>query len=85
MDVSDYLDDLERGFRDMYNWLMEHKEQFKKQLHRFAEVEVRSIMRPTIYYGELLDRAGTPTFCAMDWTGTFCCIDCGWIPLYVLD
>lgn len=62
VDVSDYLDDLERGFRDMYNWLMEHKEQFKKQLHRFAEVEVRSIMRPTIYYGELLRQSWHPDF-----------------------
>ena len=63
MDVSDYFDNLERlGFRDMYNWLMEHKEQFKKQLHRFAEVEVRSIMRPTIYYGELLRQSWHPDF-----------------------
>lgn len=62
VDASEYIADLESGFRKMYKWLMDNKASFKKHLRRFADVKVRTIVRSTHFYGELLRQSWHPDF-----------------------
>ncbi len=62
IDVSNYLKDLESGFREMYIWIMENKELFRKQLDHFKGIEIRSIARSTMFYRSLLQQSYHPDF-----------------------
>ncbi|WP_164491689.1 type 2 lanthipeptide synthetase LanM family protein [Staphylospora marina] len=60
--LSVYLPVLEQGFEEMYRWVMEHGESFKERLYRFSDVQVRSILRSTMQYGNLLRQSVHPDF-----------------------
>ncbi|MBA4492712.1 type 2 lanthipeptide synthetase LanM family protein [Paenactinomyces guangxiensis] len=62
IDITHYLENIESGFESMYKWLLSHKNEFKEQLQRFHHVEVRSILRNTSYYSELLENSRHPDF-----------------------
>lgn len=61
--VLDYREELVRGFTNVYRTLLEHREALLAPggpLDSFADDEVRSILRPTRFYGMLLSESFHP-------------------------
>ncbi|HEX6087559.1 MAG TPA: type 2 lanthipeptide synthetase LanM family protein [Thermoanaerobaculia bacterium] len=49
--AAEFVAPLERGFRRMYAWLMEHRDAFSAELDAFAGAEMRLLFRNTMHYG----------------------------------
>lgn len=62
IDLLDYKDDLEAGFRDTYRLLTRRRDDLLAVLDRFGGDEVRSIVRPTQTYALLLMESFHPDF-----------------------
>lgn len=63
--AGDYVDELESGFEEMYEFLMAHRELLlaaKSPLLTFASQKVRFVLRPTETYSNLLQRTLHPQF-----------------------
>lgn len=58
VEVNAYLEQIQEGFTKMYRYLNDHKDAFIQVLNGFWEMPVRTIVRPSMSYGELL-RAST--------------------------
>lgn len=54
VNLHSYLNDIEYGFKAVYRFLASNKHHFTEQIKRFREVKLRTIVRPTAAYGELL-------------------------------
>jgi len=62
---NDYTEEIVTGFREMYQFLMAHKEELlstDSPLNDLAHQQVRFIFRPTRVYGSLLDKTLNPKF-----------------------
>ncbi|MBS7530593.1 type 2 lantipeptide synthetase LanM family protein [Hazenella sp. IB182353] len=60
--AKDYLKQIENGFTKMYIWLMQKRIKLKQRLTEFNHVQVRTIMRDTMDYGNLLTHSYHPDF-----------------------
>ncbi|MED3981254.1 type 2 lanthipeptide synthetase LanM family protein [Priestia megaterium] len=54
VNLHTYLTDIEYGFTAVYRFLSSNKDLFIEQIKKFREVKLRTIVRPTAAYGELL-------------------------------
>lgn len=58
-----FVEDLERGFVEMYDWLREHRDELLAEdspLEGFRTVEVRSVLRASQFYGFILRESYHP-------------------------
>lgn len=62
VNITDYLEDIESGFKTMYKWLLSNRNAFQDQLQHFENIEVRCILRNSAYYSELLQNSYHPDF-----------------------
>jgi type 2 lantibiotic biosynthesis protein LanM len=62
IDASAYGEAVVEGFIDTYSRLVQERPALETRLERFAEVEVRHIVRPTFHYTFLLNSALHPDF-----------------------
>ena len=63
IDVIEYLDDIVHGFETMYHLLMSKRDILMTEdgiFSRFADDEIRIIIRPTRYYGRLINESYHP-------------------------
>src|SRR5699024_4749616 len=54
------LNDIEDGFIKMYRFLESNKKDFIRLIQNFKDVKVRTVVRPTSRYGELLRSLAHP-------------------------
>jgi type 2 lantibiotic biosynthesis protein LanM len=54
IEITQYLDAIIQGFKQVYSIILNNKESFKKELQAFKGVHVRSILRATSRYSALL-------------------------------
>ncbi|MBN1204905.1 MAG: type 2 lantipeptide synthetase LanM family protein [Myxococcaceae bacterium] len=59
---ADFTEDIVQGFQETYELLMRQQAEVASQLRRFADVEVRHIVRPTRRYSTLLLESHHPDF-----------------------
>ncbi|AQP98198.1 hypothetical protein AN475_06810 [Bacillus amyloliquefaciens] len=54
VNLHDYVPEIIDGFKTVYRFMAENKEQLIAQVEKFGRVPVRTILRPTAIYGEFL-------------------------------
>ncbi|XKK32074.1 type 2 lanthipeptide synthetase LanM family protein [Bacillus sp. AC79A.1] len=62
INIIDYLTDLKNGFRDMYLWFIDNRNELIENIMRFTDKEIRKIFRNTMGYTKLLDMSYHPDF-----------------------
>lgn len=62
INIKDYLEAIKDGFNNFYYFVLNNKNQFKKMIEDFTDVEIRIILRPTALYAELLRLSYHPDF-----------------------
>ncbi|MFS8097140.1 DUF4135 domain-containing protein [Lentzea alba] len=59
VEVADHADDVLTGFRQAYDAISHHREEFAEVLAKCADIQVRIVPRPTWQYAEFLKNPGT--------------------------
>jgi type 2 lantibiotic biosynthesis protein LanM len=60
MESVHFLDQIQKGFTSMYQWIEKNKQEFKEQVRKFEGVPVRAVLRSTTRYTELLKSSYHP-------------------------
>ena len=53
--MTDYISQIEDGFRNTYLLLMENKQELKEHMKLFTDCDTRHIVRSTPQYGDILE------------------------------
>lgn len=62
---SPYLDQIEEGFQDAYQFILNHRDDFSlsdSPFEPFRAVKTRAVLRGTVFYSQLLDNSWHPDF-----------------------
>ncbi|WP_192800168.1 type 2 lanthipeptide synthetase LanM family protein [Priestia endophytica] len=60
--ITDYLSDIEKGFKQAYMIILDNKEKVINKFKDFSGVQIRKIFRDTMKYAKLLDLSYHPDF-----------------------
>ncbi|MBE5320821.1 type 2 lantipeptide synthetase LanM family protein [Pedobacter sp. MR2016-19] len=67
---ENYIDEITKGFSDMYTYIMRNKESFGELIRQWEHVVVRFVRKPTRVYSDMIAKLTEPEFLrdGMDWS-----------------